>query len=163
MENLKLTPELVGGVIALLAVIVSTVQLVQSKKATVLSNRAYVSVRYEISKREGKPDVVLLVFENHGRSIARNIRLDFGEQTGWQYMQRPEDLPFAGDTKIHELLPGMTLKYFVGDLSPKSTLMALREAEVKATLNYLDDLTGKQKTHEVALTIRHLKYALRNN
>jgi hypothetical protein len=163
LENLKLTPELVGGVIALLAVIVSTVQLVQSKKATVLSNRAYVSVRYEISKREGKPDVVLLVFENHGRSIARNIRLDFGEQTGWQYMQRPEDLPFAGDTKIHELLPGMTLKYFVGDLSPKSTLMALREAEVKATLNYLDDLTGKQKTHEVALTIRHLKYALRNN
>ncbi|NBQ96937.1 MAG: hypothetical protein EBU08_13560 [Micrococcales bacterium] len=161
MENLKLTPELVGGVIALFAVIVSTVQLVQSKKATVLSNRAYVSVRYEISKREGKPDVVLLVFENHGRSIARNIRLDFGGKTGWQYMQKPEDLPFVGGTALHELLPGMTLKYFVGDLSSKSTLPALRDAEIRATLNYLDDLTGKEKTHEVALTLRHLKYALK--
>ena len=161
MENLKLTPELVGGVIALLAVIISTVQLVQSKKATVLSNRAYVSVRYEISKRTGKPDVVLLVFENHGRSIARNISLDFGGITGWQYMQKPEDLPFVGGTALHELLPGMTLRYFVGDLSPKTRLQALRDDEVKAKLSYIDDLTGKEKTHEVALTLRHLKYALK--
>jgi hypothetical protein len=76
-------------------------------------------------------------------------------------MQKPEDLPFVGGTALHELLPGMTLKYFVGDLSSKSTLLALRDAEVRATLNYLDDLTGKEKTHEVALTLRHLKYALK--
>ena len=161
MENLKLTPELVGGVIALLAVIVSTIQLAQSKKATVLSNRAYVSARYEISKREGKPDVVLLVFENHGRAIARNISLDFHGQTGWEYMQKPEDLPFVGEANIHELLPGVALRYFVGDLSPKSTLMSLREDELKTTLAYTDDLTGKKKTNEVALTLRHLKYALK--
>jgi hypothetical protein len=163
LNELRPVWEILGGLVALTALVVSAIQLVQARRATVLSNRAYVSVRYEISKRPSKDDIVLLVFENHGRAIARNISLDFGQQTGWQYMQRPEDLPFAGDTKIHELLPGMTLKYFVGDLSPKSTLKALREAEVRATLNYLDDLTGKEKTHEVALTLRHLKYALRNN
>jgi len=161
LENLKLTPELVGGIIALIAVIVSTVQLAQSKKATVLSNRAYVSVRYEISKRPAKPDVVFLVFENHGRAIARKISLDFGGQTNWQYMQKPDDLPFVGAANIHELLPGMTLKYFVGDLSSRSTLMSLREHEVNATLTYLDDLTGKDQTHKVALTLRHLKYAIK--
>lgn len=162
MEELKLTPELVGGLVALIALVVSAIQLVQSRKATLLSNRAYVSVRYEISKRAAKPDVILLVFENHGRAIARNIRLDFGSQTGWKYIQRPEDLPFVGDTNIHSLLPGMTLRYFVGDLSPKSTLIALKDAEIIAMLAYIDDLTGKSQSHEVTLTLRHLKYAIKN-
>lgn len=162
MGELRPTLELIGGLIAIIALVVSAVQLAQSRKATLLSNRSYVSVRYEISRRLDKADAVLLVFENHGRAIARNISLNFGGKTGWEYIQKPEDLPFIGDSKIHELLPGMSLRYFVGDLSPKSTLVSLKDSSVTAMLSYKDDMTGREQSHEVALTLRHLKYATKH-
>lgn len=149
-----------ASLVAILGIILGYLQLRASTRSAKASARAYVSVQYVISKPKGKEESVYLVFRNHGRVVAENIRLTFDNSSDWNHIRNSESLPFVSDAGISRLYPDQYAEYFVGTLQARSRLAKLKDSEVKATLTFSDSIFGKQ-TVEISLGLSDFKYRRR--
>lgn len=154
---------IVGVPLAITTIRQGTKQLLQAEAAEMAHSRAYVSVSLEILKgTPGKPDGVLMVIQNHGRFAARDISVNFAEEDRWQNIVKPTDLPFNSPNSIPQLLPGQTLKYFVGPVDKNSRLVHLKTDQISANLSYMDGITVDRREEIIFLTLMHLRYAMKS-
>jgi hypothetical protein len=160
LEFLSGIATITASLVAIPGIIVGVMQLRASTRAEKASARAYVSVQYIISKPIGKGESVYLVFRNHGRVVAENIRLTFENETGWNHISNSESLPFVTDAGISRLYPDQYAEYFVGTLQTKSRLLKLKESDVKATLTFKDSIFGMQSV-KISLGLADYKYRRR--
>lgn len=160
LELLSWIATITATLVAIPAIVLGYLQLRASTRAERASARAYVSVRYVISKPTGKDESVYLVFRNHGRVVAENIKLNFANETVWNHIRDSDSLPFVSGAGISKLYPDESAEYFVGTLQANSKLLQLKNAEVKAILTFRDSIFGVQHL-ETSLGLSDYKYRRR--
>ncbi len=149
-----------ASIVAILGIVLGYLQLRASTRSEKASARAYVSVQYVISKPRGVEESVYLVFRNHGRVVAENIRVTFENETGWNHIRNSESLPFVSEAGITRLYPDQHAEYFVGTLKTYSRLLKLKDSEVKGLLTFRDSIFGMQSV-EISLGLSDYKYRRR--
>ena len=162
LELLSWIATITAALVAIPAIVLGYLQLRASTRAERASARAYVSVRYVISKPTGKDESVYLFFRNHGRVVAENIKLSFANKTGWNHIRDSDSLPFVSGSGISRLYPEESAEYFVGTLKANSKLLKLKDTEVEATLTFSDSIFGKQSV-QLLLGLSDYKYRRRSS
>lgn len=147
---------LVSCGIALVAVVLGLIQIHKIAEAEKAASRSYVTVRLQKGTTRGQPSVFLL-FSNHGRAAACNIKIRFEHQNNWHYVRNPELYPFTTEAGINWLYPGEERKYFLGQMKSGSRLLALKNSEVKGTLIYSDEIR-QNREEPISITLADLVF-----
>lgn len=94
--------------------------------------------------------------------VAEDIKLDFANESGWNYIRDSDSLPFVSGSGISRLYPEESADYFVGALKANSKLLELKNAEVEATLTFRDSIFGTQSV-QLSLSLSDYKYRRRSS
>ena len=150
------------GLIALIGVFVAWRQSVQTRAIHVAETRPYVVPEIiDGTNRDGKESLYLRL-ENHGKTPAMRIHVEFLTDARWHNVSRPSSFPFHRDTAgIPLLAPKAHLEFFLGEKSKGAEFIETLEdgVDVRVTFKGLIQETPHSDTYAVTARNKFARHA----
>ena len=148
---------LLTSVVAVVALVFAWRQTLQARNIHVAETRPYVVPSLvDGLNRDGKASLYLRL-ENHGRTPAIDIVVDFESELGWHHVAHPS-FPFTSSPGIPLLAPGSALEFFLGVKAPEAEFVENLESGLRVTVSFATQIHAKRHRDMFSVTARN-KYA----
>lgn len=137
IDVLQILSSVVTAIVAVIALMFAYRQTKLAREGHIAERRPYIVPAFEIEGTDKARKKVYLSLTNFGNTPAKDVILEFQGEEPWHDISSASHFPFLAENRgISVIPPEANMRFFVGNLAPKSSLQTLRSSDLEVVIEF---------------------------